>query len=142
MDFIEEFNNSYERILGSSIGVKPGKGQKFFDYFYQLFIESSPEVAHAFRHTNMNVQIQMLKRSLFFAVSFLACKESFDFMERIAKKHSRREHNIAPALYDLWLDCMIAAVAKFDPSYNDDVELAWRLALAPAITYMKCMYDK
>jgi len=142
MDFIDEFNNSYERILGPGITIQSKNAQDFFEYFYQLFIKCSPEAGHAFRNTDMDVQQQMLKRSLLFAVSFQTCKERFDYMEQIAKKHSSREYNIAPDLYDLWLDCMIASVAKFDPQYNDGVELAWRLALGPAITYMKFMYDK
>ncbi|MBR9912380.1 MAG: globin [Gammaproteobacteria bacterium] len=142
MDFIEEFKSSYERILGSSVGFKSDTAEPFFDYFYQCFLASSPEVANAFRNTNMDAQKQMLKRSLIYSVGFLASKESYAHMEKMARKHGRHNLNIPAPLYELWLDCMLAAVAKFDPKYDDDVELAWRLALAPAITYMKFMYDK
>ena len=34
------------------------------------------------------------------------------------------------------------AVSEFDPEFNDEVELAWRLALTPGITYMKFMHQR
>ena len=49
-------------------------------------------------------------------------------------------------LYDPGLvdrpEALAAAVAEFDPDYDEDVGLAWRLVLSPGITYMRYCYDR
>lgn len=137
----EVFNDSYERIFGRNISTSKN-GDDFFDYFYWSFINSSPEVEYAFRNTDMDNQKSMLKKSLMYAVNFSACGQDFSYMEAIAKSHSKAEKNIDPKLYDFWLDSMVVAVKKFDPEFNDNIELAWRLALDHAITYMKYMHSR
>ena len=135
------FSQSYERIFGREVKIGP-LGDQFFDYFYSLFLASSPDVRAAFKNTDMEKQKKMLKRSLLYSINFIENKNNFHSMERIAISHSRKHHNIKPHLYDLWMDCMVASVECFDPKFDCDVELAWRLAFSPGITYMKYQYDK
>ena len=135
------FPESYERIFGNQIHIITA-GNDFYDYFYPRFLASHPAVAEAFRNTDMARQKQMLKKSLLYSINFITNKNNFHSMERIAKSHNREQHNIYPELYDYWMDSIVDAVKKFDPQFDDDVELAWRLAFAPGITYMKFMYNK
>ena len=135
------FTESYERIFGRQIHIGE-TGNRFFDFFYENFMASSPEVAAAFRNTDMSKQKNMLKKSLLYSINFITNKNNFESMERIAHTHSKKNYDIKPYLYDLWMDSMIAAVKQFDAQFSDEVELAWRLAFAPGITYMKFMYDK
>ena len=65
-----------------------------------------------------------------------------DYLEKIAQKHSQSAHDIPPQLYDLWLDTLVKTVKEFDPDFNEEVELSWRLVLSSGITYMKFKYDK
>ncbi len=62
------------------------------------------------------------------------------YLRRIAEIHSRVRLDIKPELYDLWLDCLVQAVSEFDPSYDKNVELAWRNVLAHGIQIMKSGY--
>lgn len=135
------FVESYTRIFGTQIKIDE-TGNRFFTAFYQRFLASSQEVAQAFKNTDMQHQQNMLKKSLLYSINFITNNTSYDMMHRIAVSHSKRGYGIKPELYDLWMDCMVATVAEFDPEFADEVELAWRLAFSQAITYMKCMYDK
>ena len=36
----------------------------------------------------------------------------------------------------------VEVVAELDPQCDEDVKLAWRIAMAPGITYMKHMYAR
>ena len=49
---------------------------------------------------------------------------------------------IPPDLYDVWLECLMQTLKEFDPEYSSEVELSWRVVLAPGITYMKFKYDQ
>ncbi len=57
------FRESYERLFG--VDVTMGESaDRFFERFYDLFLED-PEVAELFASTDMQRQVQMLKKSLF-----------------------------------------------------------------------------
>lgn len=135
------FIESYTRIFGDQIKLDD-RGNRFFERFYQLFLNSHEDVANAFKHTNMLKQQSMLKKSLLYSLNFMANSESYDVMHKVAISHNRKNYDIKPFLYDLWIDCLVNTVKEFDPNYSDDVELAWRLAFSQCITYMKFMYDR
>lgn len=61
-------------------------------------------------------------------------------LERLAERHSKRQLDIHPELYKLWLDCMLQTVAEFDPLFNKDINLAWRNTLATGIQILKSRY--
>lgn len=130
------FSESYKRILetGSYSG-------DFLDDFYRRFLASSSEVASKFGKTDMTNQREMLKQSLYQMLMFLTDKQSTEYLEKMAVRHSRKGIDIPPRLYDLWLECLIGAVRDYDSQFSDDVELAWRLVMAPGIVYMKYKYD-
>ncbi len=136
MSFDDIFDNSFDRVLANS-----RDNRDFFDAFYQHFLSASPEVRMLFRNTDMAHQRSMLKKSFFSLVAFYASGAVDDVLHKIAHTHSARALNIEPHLYDLWVECLIDTVRAFDPEYNDDVELAWRLILSPGITYMKFGYN-
>lgn len=135
------FFESYTRIFGEDLKIDV-KGDLFLAEFYKRFLQSSEEVATAFKNTDMEHQKKMLKNSLFYGINFLENMSYFDSLHRIAVSHSKQRYDIKPELYDLWLDCMVATVKDFDPQFSDDVELSWRLAFSQTITYMKFMYDR
>lgn len=132
----ELFNDSLERIRHTKI-----EGRDFFDAFYDDFIGRSPTVREKFKQTDMKFQKQMLQQSLFYLVTFVATKTSEAPLERVARVHSRSERDIAPELYDVWMDSIVATLRTHDPNFDDDTELAWRVVLAPGIAFMKFRYD-
>lgn len=137
MNVEEVFDLSYERVLATE-----KNGKTFFDSFYDCFIGSSAQVAEYFKNTDMERQKEMLKKSFYALFVFYATNSADDYLEKIAERHSKRGLDIRPELYDLWLENLMKTVKEFDPMFNDDVELSWRLVLSTGITYMKFKYDK
>ena len=138
IDFEKVFTDSYKRVLGGSMSQE----NDFFDDFYDRFIASSPLVARKFEKTDMAFQKRMLKQSIILLLNLFATKRIPDGLTEIARKHSRKASDIAPELYQNWLDCLIATVRKHDPRISDDVELAWRMVCSQGIAFMAFMYDK
>jgi len=58
-----------------------------------------------------------------------------------AARHSARGLDVAPELYDLFVDSLLASVAEHDPAFDEDVEAAWRAALQPGLDYMRARYE-
>jgi hemoglobin-like flavoprotein len=126
------FNDSFERC-----GSRPG----FLERFYQIFVASSPEVAEKFRNTDIRHQAALLRVSLYCVMLASSGKpEGEAHLARIAKIHNRAGRDISPALYDLWLESLLAAVREYDPELDDDAEQAWRRVLAPGIEFLKASY--
>jgi hemoglobin-like flavoprotein len=131
---IELFEESYTRVFGSSVGITP-KGEAFFRRFYERFFAASPRVVELFKRTDMDRQVQMLKRSLYQIIALHVTGMITDYLREIAERH--RVLGIEAEFYDLWLDCLMETVREFDPQCDLTTELAWRLAVTPGITYMK-----
>lgn len=134
MDYEQIFDLSFERCLNSK------EPHSFFKCFYERFLAADPRVAQAFRNTDMAKQETMLEKSLYRLLVFYTTNSSDDYIETIAVRHNRQHLDITPDLYDLWLEKLLATVAEFDPLFDDNIELAWKLVLAPGITYMKHKY--
>ncbi len=128
------FEKSYRKIFGQKIGISE-QGEAFFQDFYLYFTQRSQEISDMFASTDMDRQVTMVKASLFQMVTFYATGILTQAMRQTARAH---EHlDIPPELYDVWLDCLIETVAKHDSEFDEQIELAWRLALSPGITFMK-----
>ena len=137
IDYEDVFNTSYWRTTRTE-----KDGIAFLDAFYRRFQGASPVVKGKFKHTDMAVQRQMLQESLLHMCSFFVSKVADDRILDITRIHSKTNMNIEPYLYDLWLECLIETVRQYDPEFRQEIELAWRLVMAPGITYMKFHYDK
>lgn len=137
VDYDQIYSDSFWRATGAVI-----EGKEFFDRFYENFIASSPEAKEKFRDTDFFFQKKMLRDSLIHMAKFSTFKRATAFMQKLAKKHSRDELDVQPHLYDMWLSSLIDAVKEYDPEFDDEVEVAWRMKLAPGIEYMKFKYNK
>ena len=137
MSFEEIFDDSYKRVLSTQ---KNGSG--FFESFYVRFLSDNEEIAKRFANTDMNLQQSMLKKSFYSLFAFYASGQTDDSIRNIGEKHNHKHLDIRPEFYDRWLACLIGTVGQYDDEFSEDVELAWRLVMAPGITYMKFKYDK
>ena len=136
-DYINLFNESFERVMHSPI-----RETDFIDIFYQNFFNNSEKVRSKFKNTNMDQQKKILRYSLMDMVDFYTYRNETDYLKKIATLHSQAKHNISPALYELWLEAMMGSLRTCDPLFNEDVEMAWRVVLAPGIAYMKFKYAR
>ena len=131
----EIFNDSFERCSHNT--QPPG----FLDRFYEIFISSSVEVAQKFMKTDFQHQVRVLKASLWYLMlASQGTPEAIRHLEPIAQSHSRTRLNIRPALYDVWLTCLMEAVREYDTSFAPETETAWRRVLGFGIEFMKARY--
>lgn len=136
-DYLTFFRESYQRTFESE-----AERDEFLDAFYETFVSKSNKIAAKFARTDMQRQKKMLYRSLHHMVDFSVQRQASEDLRRIAERHSAAQIDIEPGLYDIWLDSLIETVQLFDPRFTEEIELAWRIILAPGIVYMKFKYDK
>lgn len=136
-DYLTFFDESYRRIVESE-----AQREEFLDAFYEAFTSRSPDIAAKFANTDMRRQKEMLHRSLRHMLAFSVERKASEDLRRTAERHSRSQINVAPRLYDVWLESLIETAQLFDTRFTEEVELAWRVTLAPGIAYMKFKHDK
>ena len=89
----------------------------------------------------MSHQKTMLHDSLRALVDFNQRRKLSPQMTTLARVHGPQAADIPPTLYVLWLNALLDTVREWDPKFDAQVELAWRLTLAPGITYLQFCYD-
>jgi len=130
----ETFRASLKRCLADNT---------FLHAFYDLFMESSPEVKEKFKATEFPRQTRILADSLYLMTVASESKEdsiAWQELDRLAERHSRKGLDIRPDLYQGWLDCLVKAASRFDPDFSPAIEQAWRNALAPGIEHLRSAY--
>lgn len=131
-DDLERFNDSLNRC-----NVKAD----FTERFYTRFMAASPAAAEKFRGADMTKQQRMLRGSLYMMISAAHGKaDGLAHLGDIARRHGRSDRDIAPELYDVWLDCLLDTVRECDPRATPEVEAAWRTVLRSGIEFMKARY--
>lgn len=136
-DYLKKFQDSYQRVMATE-----QNGKDFFAAFYDNFIANDKRIADKFRNTDMPRQRQMLKDSLDQMLYFSIDKCSSETIEHIAARHGPAGVDIPPIFYDIWMDSLLATVKHYDPDYNRDTDIAWRVNMAPGIALMKALYRK
>lgn len=140
MDVEKAFKESYERLIGSGVGISKG-GSRFFARFYEVFFDKSEAVSQKFTATDMPTQIRVLQKGMYQLMSFYLTKKDSQYLHSIAVTHSQSHYDIHPELYDLWLESLLETVEEMDPDYNGAIRLAWQIVMSPGILYLKYHYD-
>ena len=129
---IREFHASFRRCMTH---------RRFFDLFYDDFLNSSIEVQQKFQRTDFARQKRALRLSFLLVMDAVVHKTNdFSVLEPTAISHSRTKMNIQPHLYDLWLDSLLRTVKSCDSRYGAKTERLWREAFKPAIDYIVPKY--
>ena len=134
-EYRKVFNDSYKRA------IEPD-ANSFYKRFYENFISADPKIAVLFAKTFMNLQREMLKQSMTIMMSFSDTMEPDNELEEIAMMHGKGKLDIPPGFYEIWLDRMIKTVEEFDPEFDESVETAWRVMMAPGVAYMQSFCGK
>jgi hemoglobin-like flavoprotein len=110
----------------------------FLETFYRNFLAACPEAVPRFSGTSFDQQTKLLQHAIGILLIFpnQPNKEP-TLLSRLAERHSRRDLNIAPALYGPFIDALIETVKQFDGKCTPTVEAAWRETVAPGVEYMK-----
>ncbi|GAB1256077.1 globin [Aurantivibrio plasticivorans] len=123
----EIFNDSYQRMSDRY-------RDQFYECFYSCFISKDPRVAEAFVGVDMERQKSMLEDSLMMLLSCAATGETSESLQSLARVHSKL--HIPADLFALWMDSLVEALERVDPSYKPADGLAWRAMFMPGVEYM------
>ncbi len=111
--------------------------ETFLQRFYELFMDSSPEVGKLFRNTDFERQKRMLRDSLYAILVAAGTTKgpAHDEVERLSKFH--RDIGVTNDMFTLWLDALIEAAREHDLHFTDELENDWRNSMSDAIALMK-----
>ena len=111
----------------------------FLERFYSEFLNSSPEVAQAFAHTDMERQKAMLNASLYQLMNYYNSndEQSRKYLQTIGAQHGMYGHKIPLHMYDLWLESLMKAVQESDPQFDSSLDSIWREVMTHGIDAMK-----
>ena len=124
----ETFNNSLGRCQANP---------EFIPIFYVNFLASSPRVKQKFVKTDFSRQNRMLKGSLYMVMAASEGSEAAEkYLAYIAERHSGRDLDIEPELFECWLDSLVLTVKEVDLGFTPEVEEAWRAVMREGIKYM------
>jgi hemoglobin-like flavoprotein len=115
---------------------------RFLERFYDLFLEASPAVREKFKDTNFQRQRRMVQASLHGVISFVRYGEAWPdpYLREVAETHSRRDLDIAPELYELWLQSLLQAVGEHDSQHTAAIHYAWQRVMREGIRFFTSRY--
>ncbi|MBN4082297.1 globin [Mariprofundus ferrooxydans] len=113
--------------------------QKLVSEFYVRLMAASDEIRKKFEGIDMAEQVSLLSHAIVMSFLFI------DKNQQVAKKcldevrttHAQHNLNIAPELYDIWLECLLETVALCDPDANDELLSDWHDVMSVAINHIR-----
>ena len=128
----EIVNQSYKRCLESP---------SFMSDFYEVFMAKDGHIREKFSHTDMSHQMRALRDGIQYMIMFAAGSHIAEAkVEDLALHHDRDHRNIAPALYEIWVQSLLETLQKHDPLYSEELALHWRNVLAHGILRMQAKF--
>jgi tellurite resistance-related uncharacterized protein/hemoglobin-like flavoprotein len=113
----------------------------FAEIFYNLFLDSSPEVAPYFAATDFEQQRHVLRDSVYMMVTREVTDPAMrQMLDQLGAAHNRDEYNVLPRLYELWLDSICETGRMLDPEWDDEIERKWRVRLRPGLQIIMAAY--
>lgn len=113
----------------------------FAETFYNTFMNASPAIAPFFAQTEFGRQRTLLRDSVYLMVTHdVSDPEMRSLLDKLGQVHSRAGRNIAPKLYELWLDSICATVKQLDPEWSQSLEDHWRIRLRAGMQIIMAAY--
>jgi hemoglobin-like flavoprotein len=117
-------------------------GKDIIGHFYDIFLQSNPEIAPKFARTDFQAQRDLLKHGIQLAIMFAQDDPmGRKGLARIRESHSKANLDIAPSLYHFWKSSFLRAVSDLDPKFSEESRRAWDVVLQKAIDYITSGYD-
>lgn len=109
---------------------------RFLDVFYARFMASSPAIAAVFSGKDMEQLKRKLRSSLHVMTLAIDGAPGADmYLDYLGKVHTRLE--IAPRMYDAWLDSLVATAAECDPQFSAELDAVWRAVVGAGVRIIK-----
>ena len=112
--------------------------EKFFQHFYQHFLNTNPDIRKMFEQTVFDKQITMLKNAISMSILFAEKQDELakDVLTSIRNSHSSRKLNVRPEYYSLWLNSLVETLRVCDSQFNEQLESQWREMMQISIDYI------
>lgn len=115
-------------------------GGTFATDFYARFL-SYPEIAEKFSNADILKQAQLFDQGIRHVILFYH-KPKFVTTEKIsALGESHSKMNIAPHLYDIFMESLLETVKEHDPDYDDNIRTAWVEVASHGLSVMISMFE-
>ena len=129
---VENVKKSYGRCLNAG---------DFVGRFYEIFLQSHPDVAPKFKNTDMPNQKKLLR----FGINYLIMFANKDMagesaINRIASTHAKDQINIPPYLYSYWRASLLKTIREFDYAYSETIGKDWKTVLDLGIAQISGKY--
>ena len=112
----------------------------FFEDFYDIFMGKSDDVRSMFKDTNMEAQRGLLRSGILCLVMHARGMPDTK-IRALGESHSKRQMDIKPHYYSVWVDALMETLHRHDPDFTMDLENTWRNVMAPSINTIKSMYE-
>ncbi len=110
--------------------------------FYEIFLDSHPDIKHRFANTDFDSQKHLLRQGINLAIMFASGNPvGQNGIKRIRKSHRKSGLNITPDLYPYWKNSFLQATSEFDPEFSDELKRQWDSVLQKSIDYIIDGYD-
>ncbi len=112
------------------------------DRFYEIFLESHPDIKPRFANTDFTKQKELLRKGINIAILFGNDKVlGRKGIEKLRESHKRTKLNVSPSLYIYWKKSLLQAVSEYDYQYNRELETTWEKLIEKTITYIAEGYE-
>ncbi len=119
---IAQIHESYGRCLDAVPDL--------YGDFYDRLMASDPDIPQLFQNTDLQKQKQRLKHGI---LGLILYAEGHKFgpaaVENLGVMHDRHHANVAPRLYDIWIDTFLDLVAQADTRMTEELMILWQRVL-------------
>ncbi len=110
--------------------------------FYEVFLQSHPEIKSMFAHTDFDQQKQLFRHGIDHLILFSEGNAiGKSGITEIAKVHNMGHMNVRPHLYQYWEQCLYQTISEFDAEFDQKTETAWKEVIGKGVEFIKGRYD-
>lgn len=111
--------------------------KNLIDDFYELFLNSHPDIAIKFQNTDFANQKLLLRQGINCMIMFAEGVFAGDFcLGEIKVSHNKKHLNIHPDYYPYWKNSLLTALEKNDPQYNEELQQLWSQVIDTGIKHI------
>ena len=113
----------------------------FAPRFYDKLLNSDSRIRDMFARTDFEKQHRLFEHGVHVLLEYAGGSAIGGMaMSRLGERHSQRDLDVDPALYDIWVDCLIATARELDPRWTSILERRFKADLKKGIERMKLAY--
>lgn len=129
----DDLQQSYGRCL---------RTKNFIDRFYEIFLDSHPDIRPMFAGTDFQKQRMALRHGISAALSHAAGSSlTARTVQQMSEVHSRKGRApVPPEYYRYWLESLLQAVKETDPEVTPQLLERWRQGMSVVVNTFVAQY--